>query len=67
MADAAGFTFDVRSSGDIVVRHEGRLATTLRGAAAVKFLDDVAAGRNEQELLARLTGNYKRGNEKRSL
>lgn len=67
MAAAAGFTYDVRSNGDVVVRHQGRLAATLRGRVATKFLDDVAAGRDVQPLLARLTGNYKRGNEKPSL
>ena len=66
MAAPEGFTYEVRSSGDIVVRHNGRAAATLRGRVGVRFLDDVAAGRDPQQLLARLTGNYKRGNERRS-
>ncbi len=41
----------------------GRHATTLRGVAAADFLDDVERG-DPQELMARLTGNYKRGNER---
>lgn len=65
MAEAEGFTAETRASGEIVVRHHGRVAATLRGRAAAKFLDDVAAGRDEQQLLARVTGNYKRGNERR--
>ena len=49
--------------GEVRITHRGRHATTLRGAAAANFLDDVERG-DPQELLARLTGNYKRGNER---
>ena len=61
-----GFTHRTRKSGDVEVLHRGRLAATLRGNAAVEFLSEVA-GCNEtaaQQLMARLTGNYKRGNER---
>ncbi|MCW3493598.1 hypothetical protein [Microbacterium sp. SSM24] len=58
----SGFVFAVR--GDRVeIRHDGRLAATLRGSAASKFLDDVER-RDPQQLMARVTGNYKRGNER---
>jgi hypothetical protein len=57
-----GFTY-VRRGHDVAIFHHGRLATTLRGARATRFLDDVRGG-GEQELMARLTGNYKRGNER---
>lgn len=57
-----GFEFTAR--GDRVeVRHHGRLAATLRGAAATDFLQDVERG-DPQQLMARVTGNYKRGNER---
>jgi hypothetical protein len=59
----AGFTFVVRKSGEVVITHRGRQATVLRGARAQKFLRDVEA-RDPQQLMARLTGNYKRGNER---
>jgi hypothetical protein len=42
----------------------GRLATTLRGAAAQAFLADLGAGADPQQLMARLTGQYKHGNER---
>lgn len=58
-----GFTFQVRKNGDVVILHHGRAATTLRGARANAFLDDVGTS-DGQELMARLTGNYKRGNER---
>lgn len=58
----SGFEFTVR--GDQVrIRHNGRLAATLRKSAAAKFLDDVERG-DPQQLMARITGNYKRGNER---
>lgn len=48
---------------DVVISHNGRRATTLRGPAATQFLADVEDG-DPQALMARLTGNYKRGNER---
>lgn len=56
--------FDFVEVGDRVeIRHHGRLAATLRKAAARKFLADVER-RDPQQLMARVTGNYKRGNER---
>jgi hypothetical protein len=62
----SGFTFETRKDGDVVIRHDGRIATTLRGRRAADFLTDVTNGRDgdDQELMARVTGNYKRGNER---
>lgn len=58
----SGFDFTVM--GDRVeIRHHGRLAATLRKSAAAKFLDDVDRG-DPQQLMARVTGNYRRGNER---
>lgn len=63
--DELGFEFDVRKSGEVVIRHHGRLAATLRGKEAERFVaqaqrEDAAA---MQQRMARLTGNYRRGNE----
>ncbi|MEZ5094102.1 hypothetical protein [Nocardioides sp.] len=56
--------FDYRRVGDeVVISHHGRRATTLRGAAARRFLAEVERG-DPQELMARVTGNYRRGNER---
>jgi len=56
--------FEYRLVGEeVVISHKGRRATTLRGAAARRFLTDVEVG-DAQELMARLTGNYKHGNER---
>jgi hypothetical protein len=61
-----GFTFVVRKNGDVVVMHHGRVATTLRGAKAQAFLDEAeqCGSAAAQQLMARTTGNYKRGNER---
>lgn len=57
-----GFDYEVRGS-EVVITHHGRRATVLRGAAAARFIDDVER-EDGQELMARLTGNYRRGNER---
>ena len=58
-----GFSYVVRESGEVQIAHHGRAATVLRGAVARRFLADVEA-HDAQELMARVTGNYKRGNER---
>lgn len=66
-----GFDFEVRG-GEVVITHHGKRATVLRGARAQEFLDEVGdelAGRaassaDAQLLMARVTGNYRRGNER---
>lgn len=58
-----GFEYRVRGE-DVVIAHLGRTATTLRGEAARRFLADVERGQDAQLLMARATGNYRRGNER---
>lgn len=58
-----GFTFRLRKNEDVEILHHGRPATVLRGAAAARFLNDVDSG-DPQELMARVTGNYRHGNER---
>lgn len=48
---------------DVVIRHHGVTATVLRGARAKDFLAEAESG-DAQLLMARLTGNYRRGNER---
>lgn len=57
-----GFAFSSRGD-EVRITHHGRPATTLRGRAAVEFLDEVGRG-DDQLLMARVTGNYRRGNER---
>ncbi|MGX4654517.1 hypothetical protein ACWCHM_12555 [Micromonospora sp. SCSIO 07396] len=58
-----GFTYRLRKNGDVELLHHGRLATVLRGVAAARFLTVVDSD-DPQELMARLTGNYRHGNER---
>jgi hypothetical protein len=60
-----GFTYRMRKSGEVDVLRRGRVAVTLRGALAAEFLAEAGAGfAAMQQAMARLTGNYKRGNER---
>lgn len=63
-----GFTHRQRKNGDVELLHHGRLAATLRGAEAQDFLAELdgADAASAQQLMARLTGNYKRGNERQA-
>jgi hypothetical protein len=58
-----GFDYRLRGDGSVVVTHGGRTATTLRRGRAAAFLAEVEAG-DPQEVMARWTGNYRRGNER---
>jgi hypothetical protein len=64
MAQPAGFRFAQRDNGTVIITHHGRHASTLRGRRAAAFLEEVAAGGDPQLVMARWTGNYKRGNER---
>jgi len=61
-----GFSYRVRKSGDVEVLHRGKLASTLRGRDATDFVAKAERGTASQAqmLMARVTGNYKRGNER---
>jgi hypothetical protein len=60
-----GFTIQEKS-GVITLFHKGRKATILRGSKAADFKYDLEklSFPERQQLMARLTGNYKHGNEK---
>jgi hypothetical protein len=57
--------FDVQVTRDkILVSFRGRLVRTLTGADADEIRAAIAAGDDVQLLVARKTGNFKRGNER---
>jgi hypothetical protein len=58
-----GFRYE-RRGAEVAIFHHGRRAATLRGEAAIRFLRRIESG-DAQQLMARATGNYKRGNERR--
>jgi hypothetical protein len=61
-----GFVYRARKTGEVQVLHHGRLAATLRGSSAREFLAELegCGPVEEQQLMARVTGNYKHGNER---
>lgn len=63
-----GFTYRVRKNGDVEVFHRGRLAATLRGTDAAEFKQEAhdEDSAEAQQLMARVTGNYKHGNERKA-
>ncbi|GGB73059.1 hypothetical protein GCM10011314_10730 [Knoellia flava] len=63
MGTPEGFDWHERGDGSVVITHHGSMATVLRGRRARDFVEDVEAG-DDQELMARVTGNYRRGNER---
>ncbi|RCH64887.1 hypothetical protein DT019_30265 [Streptomyces sp. SDr-06] len=63
MPSPHGFSYDVRPDGTVLILHHNRAASTLRGSRAEQFLAECEAG-DPQLVMARWTGNYKRGNER---
>ncbi|WP_326583669.1 hypothetical protein OG250_34040 [Streptomyces sp. NBC_00487] len=58
-----GFAYTALPAGTVLITHHGRPAGTLRGPRADAFLTEVTSG-DPQLVMARWTGNYKRGNER---
>ncbi|GLZ75265.1 hypothetical protein Afil01_00720 [Actinorhabdospora filicis] len=58
-----GFHYESHMNGTVHISHRGRQVTVLRGSRAQEFLAEVEGG-DDQEVMARWTGNYKHGNER---
>lgn len=60
------FDWRATKNGQVLVSRSGRLVTTVRGTAAASLLGRLerADEHTAQQLLARVTGNYRRGNER---
>ncbi len=60
------FRYQAGRDDYVQIFHHGRLATTLKGKAASRFLVKVERQdvRNQQLAMAKVTGQYKFGNEK---
>ncbi len=64
--DGERFSYRETADGRVRIAWAGRVVTTLRGAAAVRFLERVAGAdaAGAQLAMAKATGNFKRGNER---
>lgn len=65
MANDLGFSFQPQGN-DCLIYRNGKKVTVLRGDRAKEFLQaaEHASDHAQQQLMARVTGNYKRGNER---
>lgn len=63
MGEDLGFSYVARKGGDVAIHRGGKVVTVLRGATATRFLAAVGDG-DPQQVMARVTGNYRRGNER---
>ena len=63
----AQFTYRTTKDGRVRIAFRGRDVVTVAGSAAQKLSAQLASADAEQtqQLLARATGNFKRGNERR--
>ena len=57
------FSYQAARDDTVRISWTGRVVTTLRGRDAVRFLDEVERG-DDQLVMAKATGNFKRGNER---
>ena len=66
MAPPSGFDWVRRKNGDLSISRHGREVTVVRGRAAERLMQRLASATDDeaQHLLARATGNYRRGNER---
>ena len=62
------FSYATRADGTVVIRYHSAPVTLLRGKAAARFMTRVsdADAAAAQLLMARATGNFKRGNERQA-
>jgi hypothetical protein len=60
------FSYATRSDGSIVISYHAAPVTILRGRSAERFTTRVSGADaiGAQQLMARATGNFKRGNER---
>jgi hypothetical protein len=63
--EALGYSY-LSSANNVQIRRDNLTVTTLRGKAALEFVAKIANMdlTQQQQLMAHVTGNYKRGNEK---
>ena len=60
------FDWSAAKNGTVSIRWQGRVVTILRGTDAVRFQARIAAtdAAGGQLVMAKVTGNFKRGNER---
>ena len=64
--DEEVFTYRITKDKKVFISYEGKQVTALSGTKAEKFINDISGvdGKDAQLIMAKITGNFKRGNEK---
>ena len=65
--DDCAFSFKERKIGSVSIFWYGKPVTELKGKNAAKFLSKISSApdeKSEQLVMAKVTGNFRRGNEK---
>ena len=64
--DKEVFTYRITKDKKVFISYEGKHVTTLSGKKAEDFIKKIqnAEGKEAQLIMAKVTGNFKRGNEK---
>lgn len=66
--DEAPFQYRVNKDQSVFIEHEGKRVKILKGREAEKFIKNMNAAENDkavQLVMAKITGNFKRGNERK--
>jgi len=60
------FAYRITKDKKVFISHEGKQVTTLSGKKAEDFIKKIqfTEGKEAQLIMAKVTGNFKRGNEK---
>ncbi|MGR3762699.1 hypothetical protein [Rossellomorea sp. NS-SX7] len=65
--DESPFQYRITKNGMVFIEYEGRQVKVLKGKDADRFLEKVQTAESEKALqliMAKITGNFKRGNER---
>ncbi|MDT9027222.1 hypothetical protein [Rossellomorea yichunensis] len=66
--DEAPFRYRVNKDQSVFIEYEGKQVKILKGKDAEKFIRNVNSAENDkavQLIMAKITGNFKRGNERK--
>jgi hypothetical protein len=66
--DEAPFQYRINKDQSVFIEYEGKRVKILKGKEAEKFIKNVNAAENDkavQLIMAKITGNFKRGNERK--
>ncbi|MGG1631180.1 hypothetical protein [Rossellomorea sp. NRS-1567] len=66
--DEAPFQYRINKDQTVFIDYEGKQVKILKGKEAEKFIKNVNAAENDkavQLIMAKITGNFKRGNERK--